>query len=95
MLTLPRTPITRAFIEDAEAATLTQASAESLWTSTWEGNYSPAGQLADLSKANELGATAARLWRELDDRIEDSLTTVGLDWSAVGGRPTPWLASTR
>jgi len=93
ILSLPRTPTTRVFIEDAEAATLVQASSESIWMNVWEGNYSPAGETADLAKANEQGATASRLWRELDDRIEDALTRVGLDWSPVGGRPPAWRAS--
>jgi hypothetical protein len=83
---LPRSIETRAFIEAAIEAINFREQSETIWLRYVSNSNS---STSELTQATALADRSAKAWRELDDKVEDELWRRGLDWAAVGGRPSP------
>ena len=83
---LPRTPLTRQFIEDALVA---NQSFQKGTTILWQAYVNRGKSTPDEdARAIALWNDSERQWRTLDDRIEDAMRPYGLSWPGGAGRPT-------
>lgn len=81
ILALPRSSLTRAWIEDGASA------ARALMDGYGAVAAGLGGQTGAVEKGNVLLDQARSRFRALDDKIEDALAQAGLSWFPYGGRP--------
>lgn len=86
---LPRTPVTRSFVDRAvELDGLQQqqdATCRDKWLALSENQSAQADQLG--TREDDLAAAIKKGWIELEDRIDDALRARGSSWEKLGGRP--------